>query len=186
MARKREKGQPRRMKKVILVVCEGETEATYVDFLRQSYRSPIKIVPRVSGHDVNKRKLDEFRKSLKLSSNDDIKTFLMYDLDVQGVYEKLSSLDAVLLLSNPCIELWFLLHSKDQRAELTVPECIRRLQSSDPMWNDYRKPLLSPKQRELLWDNRVIATQRAKSLKDLENPSSTIYKLIEILDSGMK
>ena len=186
MARKREKGKPRRMKKVILVVCEGETEATYVDFLRQNYRSPIKIVPRVSGHDVNKRKLDEFRKSLKLSSNDDIKTFLMYDLDVQGVYEKLSSLDAVLLLSNPCIELWFLLHSKDQRAELTVPECIKRLQSSDQVWNDYRKPLLSSKQRELLWNNRAIAVIRAKSLTDFENPSSTIYKLIEILDSGMK
>ena len=36
MARKREKGQPRRMKKVILVVCEGETEAAYVDLLRQN------------------------------------------------------------------------------------------------------------------------------------------------------
>ena len=173
------------MKKVILVVCEGETEATYIDFLRQSYRSPIKIVPRVSGHDVNKRKLDEFRKSLKLSSNDDIKTFLMYDLDVQGVYEKLSSLDSVLLLSNPCIELWFLLNSKDHRAELTVAECIKRLRSSDQVWNDYRKPLLSSKQRELLWNNREIAVIRAESLTDFENPSSTIYKLIEILNAGL-
>ena len=110
----------------------------------------------------------------------------MYDLDVQGVYEKLSSLDAVLLLSHPCIELWFLLHSKDQKAELTVPECIKRLQPSDQVWCDYRKPLLSHKQRELLWENKTIATKRAKSLKDFENPSSTIYKLIEILDSGMK
>ena len=64
MPRKREERKPRRMKKVILVVCEGETEAAYVDFLKQYYRSPIKIVPKVSGHDVNKRKLDEFKKKL--------------------------------------------------------------------------------------------------------------------------
>lgn len=183
MARKREKGQPRRMKKVILVVCEGETEAAYVDLLRQNYRSPIKVVHRVSGHDVNKRKLDEFRKALKLSSSDDIKTFLMYDLDIQGIYERLNSLDATLLLSNPCIELWFLLHSKELRAEMTSSECIKRLQASDQVWNDYRKPLLSPKQRELLWNNKEIAVKRAKSLNDFENPSSTIYKLIEILDA---
>ena len=118
-----------------------------------------------------------------LSSNDDIKTFLMYDLDIQGIYEKLNSLDATLLLSNPCIELWYLLHSKEQRAELTAPECIKRLQSSDQVWNDYRKPLLSSKQRELLWNNKEIAVKRAKSLNDFENPSSTIYKFIEILDS---
>ena len=185
MARKREKSQPRRMKKVILVVCEGETEATYVDLLRQNYRSPIKIAHRVSGHDVNKRKLDEFRKALKLSSSDEIKTFLMYDLDIQGIYEKLNSLDATLLLSNPCIELWFLLHSKEQRAELSATECVKRLQSSDQVWNDYRKPLLSSKQRELLWNIKEIAVKRAKTLNDFENPSSTIYKLIEILDAGV-
>ena len=185
MARKREKGQPRRMKKVILVVCEGETEATYVDLLRQNYRSPIEIAHRVSGHDVNNRKLDEFRKALKLSSSDEIKTFLMYDLDIQGIYEKLNSLDATLLLSNPCIELWFLLHSKEQRAELSATECVKRLQSSDQVWNDYRKPLLSSKQRELLRNNKEIAVKRAKTLNDFENPSSTIYKLIEILDAGV-
>ena len=183
MARKREERKPRRMKKVILVVCEGETEAAYVDFLKQYYRSPIKIVPKVSGHDVNRRKLGEFRKSLKLSSNDNIKTFLMYDLDIQGFYEKLNSLDATLLLSNPCIELWFLLHNKDLRAELTASECIKRLQSSDQVWNDYHKPLLSFKQREMLWNNKEIAVNRAKSLNDFENPSSTIYKLIEILEA---
>lgn len=183
MARKREERRPRRMKRVILVVCEGETEAAYVDFLRQSYRLPIKIVSKVSGHDVSKRKLDAYRKDLRLFGKEGITTFLMYDLDIEGIFGKLKYLDASLLLSNPCIELWFLLHSSDQRGELSADECIRRLQSSDQTWNDYRKPSLSSKQREFLWNNKKDALQKAKALKDFENPSSTIYKLIEILES---
>lgn len=183
MARKREERRPRRMKKVILVVCEGETEAAYVDFLRQSYRLPIKIVSKVSGHDVSKRKLDAYRKDLRLFGKEGITTFLMYDLDIEGIFGKLKHLDASLLLSNPCIELWFLLHCSNQRSELSADECIRRLQSSDQTWNDYRKPSLNSKQREFLWNNKEDAVQKAEALKDFENPSSTIYKLIKILDS---
>ena len=37
----------RKMKPVILVLCEGETEECYIDFLKQKYRLPIKIVSKL-------------------------------------------------------------------------------------------------------------------------------------------
>lgn len=34
----------RKMKPVILVLCEGETEECYIDFLKQKYRLPISMM----------------------------------------------------------------------------------------------------------------------------------------------
>lgn len=43
MKRTREKAPSRCMKPVFLVFCEGETEEVYLDFIRKSFRSPIRI-----------------------------------------------------------------------------------------------------------------------------------------------
>lgn len=42
MARGKSGRPERKMKPVILVLCEGETEEQYVEHLRQKYRLPIK------------------------------------------------------------------------------------------------------------------------------------------------
>ena len=52
MARSRGKSPARKMKPVFLVLCEGETEEAYLGYLRQTYRSPIKIVPKVTGDSI--------------------------------------------------------------------------------------------------------------------------------------
>ena len=49
MAKQRLESPRRKMKPVFLVFCEGETEETYLDHLKQAYRSPIKIIPKVEG-----------------------------------------------------------------------------------------------------------------------------------------
>lgn len=183
MARKREVRQSRHMKPVFLVVCEGETEEAYVDFLRQSYRSPIKIIAKVSGNEITKRKLDAYRQDLKIKISESIKTFLVYDMDVEAVVSKLNELDAELLLSNPCFELWFLLHNTDIHTDITSSKCVRMLMESEDVWANYKKSFLSMKQKEILWNNRKIAIQRAKKLLKFKNPSSNMYKLLEILDN---
>lgn len=43
MGRER-KSNPRKMRPQFLVLCEGETEEAYINFLKQQYRLPIKIV----------------------------------------------------------------------------------------------------------------------------------------------
>ena len=52
MAKQRLVSPKRKMKPVFLVFCEGETEETYLDYLKQAYRSPIKIIPKVEGGDM--------------------------------------------------------------------------------------------------------------------------------------
>lgn len=48
MARER-KSNPRKMKPLFLVLCEGETEETYINLLKQRYRLPIRIVSKILG-----------------------------------------------------------------------------------------------------------------------------------------
>ena len=56
----------------------------------------------------------------------------MFDLDVPGMLEHLRKIkDVVLLLSNPCIEYWFLLHYRDASKELSSAECLRMLKGID-------------------------------------------------------
>ena len=48
MGRER-KSNPRKMRPQFLVLCEGETEEAYINFLKQRYRLPIKIVSKIVG-----------------------------------------------------------------------------------------------------------------------------------------
>ena len=50
------------MKPVILVLCEGETEECYIDFLKQKYRLPIKIVSKIVGSKINERLIKRYKK----------------------------------------------------------------------------------------------------------------------------
>lgn len=110
----------------------------------------------------------------------------MYDLDVAEVLPRLQSCEAQLLLSNPTIEFWFLLHSKQHQSSLTAVNATSLLQKAAPEWKDYTKGNLTQAQIQTLWNNRIIATQRAKALKDLSNPSSGIYLLIEKFENAQQ
>ena len=183
MAKGREIRFPRKMKSVFLVFCEGETEENYIDFIRRQYKSPIKIVPKTEGSQISQQLVCKRQKELKISNNEQISTFLMYDLDVAPIVEKLKLCKAVWLCSNPCVELWFLLHCKAQTANLTTDNCVRALRNAHSDWQNYQKPLITESQKKLLWDNKTIAIERAKKLKEMSNPSSSIYKLLEAIEN---
>ena len=91
----------RKMKPVILVLCEGETEECYIDFLKQKYRLPIKIVSKVVGGKINAKLIKRHKKELALSNSESIDCFLMYDADVQSVVDNLLTCEEKLLLSRP-------------------------------------------------------------------------------------
>ena len=137
MASKREKNAPMRMRKIILVICEGETEESYVNLLKRWYKLPIRIVSRVAGTRVSPSFVEKWTNELKISREDDVQAYLMYDMDVEAINEKLRSCKAGLLLSNPCFELWLLLHAKDQRSAVSSDEVIKALRDSNPVWQRY-------------------------------------------------
>ena len=182
--RGREKKMQRTMKKVYLVFCEGETEAVYIDFVRREYHSPIKIVSKTEGNKISPQLISRHQSELKNSKNDVIDTFLMYDLDVASVNDKLRTCNAIWLCSNPCIELWFLLHCKSQTAAISSAKCVQELKKAGKEWSDYHKSVLTNQQALTLKTNIATAIKRAKSLEPHNNPSTTIYRLIETIEAA--
>ncbi len=182
MSKKRKLGPERRMKPVFLVFCEGETEETYINFLRQKYRLPVKVIPYITGLNISPKLIKSYIALEQIHRHDTIASFLMYDLDVEGISEKLAACKgSVSIASNPCIELWFLLHSVDQYAEITTSSCITALRNI-PDWSNYKKSMFSDKQKQILWETRTTACERAKKLPEVGNPSSAVYKLIEAME----
>ena len=181
--RRRQQAPPRKMKDVFLIFCEGQTEEAYIDMLRRYFRAPIRIVSSIQGQSVSKHLIDEYKRSMQLNPSDRVSTFLMYDLDVAELLPRLQNCDAELLASNPTIELWFLLHSADQRAAIASRDMVHTLQQSAPEWRNYHKGILTDKQTRLLQNNMPIAVKRAALLTDMANPSSRIYLLVQRLQA---
>lgn len=178
MARKERTGKGRTMIPNYFVFCEGDTEVTYVEMLRQHYRLPIHIVPKKTLLNITPALVERCEAAYIQTKSD--QTFLMYDLDVSTMLERLQKVpDAILLCSNPCFELWLLLHYTEQKTELTSLECVNRLST---FIKQYKKGALDVLTKQCLMDNLAIATERAKGLYPYNNPSTTINLLIEKLD----
>lgn len=94
------------MRKIALVICEGETEENYLNLVKKWYKSPVRIVSHIEGTKITQALVDKHERGLKISAKDKVDTFLMYDMDVPAINEKLMACKAELLLSNPCFEIW--------------------------------------------------------------------------------
>lgn len=179
MGRQIRKSKGKTMKPNFFVFCEGESEVAYISHLRSQYRVPIQIIPKKSDSNISSRYIDNCKREYVATKND--KTFLMFDLDVDGMLEHLQNItNAVLLVSNPCIELWYLLHFEKCHAELTQNACIKKLKRH---LEHYVKGTLAFSEKQQLYENTLQATARAKELETYGNPSTTIYKMIELLES---
>ena len=110
----------------------------------------------------------------------------MYDMDVQSINEKLRKCKAEMLLSNPCFEIWLLLHAKDQKAAIETDALIKELKKSDPVWKNYSKSAFSDTQKSFLNDNTDVAASWAMKFHEFQNPSTGIYKLIEMLKGNAR
>jgi len=173
----------RKMRPVFLVFCEGETEEAYVNFLRQKYKLPIKIIPHITGLALSQNKIERFIKAEKIGPDDKITSFLMYDLDTNDVVEKISVCkNSISIASNPSVELWFLLHNGEQNAFISTNACIEKLRKSSIEWESYKKGIFTENQKRILWDNRKNACERAMKLQDGINPSSMIYLLLDEME----
>ena len=177
MGRKVRVSKGKRMKPNFFVFCEGETEMAYVKFLRSLYRVPIQVIPKKSKSNISEDYIERSKNEYVRTEQD--KVFLMYDLDVNGVLEHLQKIpNAELLVSNPCIELWFLLHYQEQKSEISSDKCIQKYQKVS---KGYKKGILSEEEKKVLAENRELAVERAKKLAEYQNPSTTIFKLLEKL-----
>ena len=165
------------MKPNFFVFCEGETEIAYVKFLRSLYRAPIQVIPKKGKSNISEDFIVKSKNEYVQTEQD--KVFLMYDLDVDGMIEQLQKIsNAELLVSNPCVELWFLLHYQEQKTEISSDKCIKKLQKFS---KEYKKGTLSEEEKEVFAKNKKLAVERAKALDVFSNPSTTIYRLLDLL-----
>ena len=175
MARKAKQPKGKRMNPTFFVFCEGKTEAAYVDLLRRNFRVPVEIIARVSDSNISHPYIDRCKRDRFTTPED--KTFLMFDLDVPGMLDRLKKIqDATLLLSNPCIEYWFLLHYVDVNREVSTAECLSMLKSKDA---DYSKGAFSTAMKKVLIEDIEAAGDRAKTKEAYANPSSTVHMLTD-------
>ena len=180
---KRRKSRNKKINPKFWVFCEGETEQVYVEFLRNKYRIPVKIITKVVGSKINKKIISSHIDKKEKHPKD--KVFLVYDADVLSVLNKLKEINyAKLLASNPSIELWFLLHFKDQTAKITTGNCVKELNRLTQV--HYKKGYLDNKLKELLFENKDKAIERSKKLELYKNPSTNFYEFIEELENAKK
>lgn len=178
MARVQRISKGKTMKPNYFVFCEGDTEVAYVEMLRAYYRLPIHIIPKRTLLNVTPALISRCKANYIETKND--KTFLMYDLDVPSLLDRLRKIPgAILLCSNPCVELWLLQHYTEQRAEISSADCVNKLSR---YIKQYKKGKLSVENQMYLMNNVLVACKRAKQLKPHKNPSSTVYELIGELE----
>jgi len=177
---KRSKSRDKKINPHFWVFCEGKTEEAYITYLRSKYRVPIEIIPKVAGSNVSERYIQKFKQGKPTHTKD--KNFLIYDADVTEVLEKLKQISsATLIASNPAIELWFLLHYKNQNSHITTDNCIRELCNRNH--NNYTKGKIDDRLNQKLTENCVKACERARNLNVFDNPSSNMNVLIQELES---
>ena len=168
------------MRPNFFVFCEGKTEITYVKFLRSVFRVPIQVVAKKSDSNISVDFIERSKREYVQTKND--QTFLMFDLDVEGMLEYLQKIpQATLLVSNPCVELWFLLHYQNIENETSSEDCLRKLLIHSPQ---YEKGALTDGEKRVLIENMPEAIEKAKRMEEYKNPSTLVYRLSEAMERG--
>lgn len=179
MARHNRISKGKAIKPTFFVFCEGESEDAYVSFLKSMFRVPIEICTKIAGNRITQKYISNSLKHKPTHHKD--KIFLMYDLDAPRMLEKLQSIKkTILLVSNPCFELWYILHHCNQTSHITSTECVAKFER---MHKDYKKGEISQTLKRKLIDKIDHAISCAKKLNLNNNPSTSIYLLIEELNS---
>ena len=181
----------------VLIVCEGtRTEPAYFRETRHLNRSLIDLEIRPGG--VPKT-LVERAVALKQSAAKEAKSqkddnlsydsvWCVFDIDehpfVPEAKQKAKDNNIEVAISNPCFELWVLLHYRDQRAHIdrssVQSECRKYIPGYDKELPTAR---LFPHYAEALRRARELDVWQLSRGCDGENPSTGVYRLMEQIKS---
>lgn len=187
-----ERKSDRRSAKVFIIACEGEkTETLYFTHITEGLRR-VRVVPLPTGRDGRNSPLELVnRLKAELRNFPDAEAWIVFDCDnhFQGAHFRGTRKALIaaqkggyqIAISNPCIELWFLLHLEEVTGECDESHCTARLKQ---LLSSYNHSRYRP---EELRAGVTLAIERAKKLDvsveaDLpSNPGSRIYRLMEEL-----
>lgn len=134
----------RRQKPIILIIAEGKnvTESQYFkSFQKENANYNIKIL--IPGHTTDpvgmQKKIDKFWQENDMSEEKGDKAYIVLDLDCDenkaNLIKKLSKKSEIstFIISNPCFEVWFLLHFRYSTKEYhNSPETVKDLKNYIP------------------------------------------------------
>lgn len=197
-------------KHTIDIFCEGKTEKDYLDtlaclarqfgakiYLHHNHKGkPIKLV-----QDAKKCRDKRLKESKKITGSPSKKAQIRYPFEVWVVcdrdehhsYEEAAKLAATwgigFAYSNPCIELWALLHFANQEAHITGKSCQKELKKYLPKYCHHKRPYFETQNLRPLEEkakSRAIALQKRhlRNQTSGQNPSTTIWKLVDVLKAG--
>nr|WP_129409637.1 RloB family protein [Marinitoga lauensis] len=107
------------------------------------------------------------------------------DQDFNNTINKLEKNGYKAIYSNPCFELWYLLHYDFYQASLSKEHCLKKLKEKIPEYEKNSEDMYNK-----LKDKMEIAIDNAKKLEELKkdiksfskkNPYTNVYKLVEEL-----
>jgi RloB-like protein len=188
------RGPSREQRKTVLIVCEGgKTEPYYLtDLCKELGIKPkVEIVPGdVAG--THPKTIVKYAKE-KQRGNDFIAVWCIYDRDehenIHEAHQQAKDNGFEVGFSNPCFELWILLHFENQTAEIDRHQCLRKVKKHIP---DYEKGMKGV--FKFIRDNQELAQTRSSLFRDehikndkaegeRDNPSTTIDRLVNYLKS---
>ena len=182
---------------IVLIVCEGAaTEPTYFKRIRVEKHLPstsVEVIPgSISGS--HPKSITEYakkrKKELQAEGLGKVKIWCVFDRDehpkIEEAFQQANDNNFGLAFSNPCFELWYLLHFTDQRASIERDEARRKL-------NTYVKDYVKSKDvYEALLPYIPSAIERAERLRIQHqgysgvvppNPSTSVDELVSYLNS---
>lgn len=176
----------------LLVVCEGEvTEKRYIEYLRHTERIPINLTIVAGGtpKTLVETALAELASASRSSDPNDHfdQAWCVFDIDehpkIHDAVQQAQAHKIGLIISNPCFDLWILLHFQDQQAHIHRHAVQKACRKHIP---GYAK--VPP--CGLLFQRFAAAEARARHLKKLhlqrgtttrDNPSTNVHELVHQL-----
>ena len=182
----------RRANKIVLIVCEGtKTEPEYFGDFRRHERvmgvtlkcvgmgeDPLRVV--LEAEKLRGNRLAQARRGADIAFDE---VWAVFDVDhhdperLREAMREATQLEISTAISNPCFELWFVLHFHDLFAYVTRQDLVNRLRA---VWPEYDKVL----PYRLLHGRCGNACARAMGLdraREGDNPSTGIWKLVRSL-----
>ena len=173
---------------------EGEkTEVSYISYWARGYRGSVNVVIK-NQHGVPSTLINLAAKarredrSLGQRQRNNTEYWCVFDrnshLKIPDSLEMARSNDINVAMSNPCIELWWILHFRDQRGYIEGDKA----QRDSEVLLEWSKKALPTAVLEVLEGHFEDATRRARLLDEMHigdgrpprsNPSSNIWKLVE-------
>lgn len=193
----RRRAPTRAPKRRILIVCEGEkTERLYFQAFQHDVHNPrvhVEVAKEtgvpltVVEHAVRLRREAE-REAVQLRDEnirwDDV--WAVFDVDEHPHIAEACALAVAesvdVAISNPCFELWALLHFQDQRAHITRQQARAQLKG---FLDDYEKALDYARMRgaysSAVGKARDLDVAAARDKRPGANPTTGVYRLTELI-----